>query len=191
MVQVKDMLCTGAAHIEQASFFFRLLFAFIGSFRHARFAYKREHAFVATRNVDRIEFKALRHVNRHERHTGLRIFDLLVRIRQKGNFLQEFVKALIRIFFFEFAESVHHFIEVTSAFVRSRFVFLLQEFLVEGVANHMFRKNRKRFVTVQQGEPTVDHILKVLKAFRCATALRNFGRQGFPKRTGVRRRRHS
>ena len=146
MVQIKFLFSTGAAHIEQAAFFFHLLVDFCHR-EHRSSTHEREDFIIATRQVNRIEFQALRHVNRHERHEALRRIDLLVAIRQKRNILQERIKRCTRMFFVKFADSVDHFVQVRNSFVGSDFVFLAQEVLIARIIDNMFSKNRKRILT--------------------------------------------
>ncbi len=143
MIQVEPEPGARAAHVKQAAFLFDLLLALLGGIEQVRFADKRKDSLVASGDVHRIEFEPLRHVNRHQRHAGLRLLHLLVRIRQERNFLQELIQSLVGIFLFELAERVHHFVQVSSAFVRRRVVFLLEVFPVERVPDDTLRDNRE------------------------------------------------
>ena len=145
MVQIKFLFRTGAAHIEQATFFFHLLVDF-GHREHRSSTHKREDFVIATRQMDRIEFQALCHVNRHERHEALRRIDLLVAISQERNILQERIERCARMFFIKFADSVNHFVQVRNAFVGRDFVFLAQEVLIARIVDDMFSKNRERIL---------------------------------------------
>ena len=167
MVQIKFLFGSGTAHVEQAAFFFHLLVDF-GHRKHRSPAHQREDFVIAARNMHRVEFKAFRHVDSHERHEALRRIDLLVAIRQERDILQERIERCARMVFVKFADSVDHFVQVCNALVGSNLVFLAQEFLVTDIVDNVFGKNRKRSLA------RIHHIFpadyKIGKAFQLRSA---------------------
>ena len=181
MVQVQLLFGTGTAHIEQAALFFHLL-VHLGARHGCRCTNQREDFFVATGDMHRIEFQTLRHVNRHERHLALGIVHLLVRIGQKRNILQEGIECRTRMFFVKFADGVHHFVQVTDAFVCSEFIFFAQEFLVAHFVDDTFGKNRERsFPCGKQGLPALHQVRKAFELNGRTASAVDFGEQVVPE----------
>ena len=83
-------------------------------------------------------------MDRHECHGTLRIVHLLVGIRQQRDILQERVERRIGMLLVEFADGVHHFVDVRDALVGSKFVILAQKVLVARIGDNAFGKNRER-----------------------------------------------
>ena len=181
MVQIKFLLGAGAAHIEQAAFFFHL-FARLAVCRECGFADQRENAFVATGDMHRIELQALRHVDSHERHRTHGIIHLLVGIGQERYILDKRIESRVRMFLVEFADGVHHFIDVRNTFVGGKLIFLAQEILVPRIGDDSFRKNRERSLArCNQVLPALDKVGKALELRGGAPCAVSFGHKHLPE----------
>ena len=129
-----------------------------------------------------IKLEPLRHVDRHERHLALRVIHLLVCIGKERNILKEGIESRPRMFFVEFADGVHHFVQVADAFIGGNFIFLAQEFLIAHVVNDAFRKNGKRsFARGNKRLPVKNQVRKSLELGGGTAHTIRFGEQVFPE----------
>ena len=86
------------------------------------------------------------------------------------------------MFFVKFADGVHHFIQVTDAFVCSEFIFFAQEFLVAHFVDDTFGKNRERsFPCGKQGLPALHQVRKALELNGRTASAVDFGEQVVPE----------
>ena len=108
---------------------------------------------------------------------ALGIVHLLIGISQKRDVLQEGIQRGTGMFFVEFADGVHHFVQVSATLVGSQLVFFPQEFLIIQVLDNLFNKNRQRSLPCRnQRLPRIDQVHKRLELCRgtaCAGSFRN------------------
>ena len=86
------------------------------------------------------------------------------------------------MFFVEFADGVHHFVDVRDALVGSKFVILAQEVLVARIGDNAFGKNRERSLPrCQQILPALNQVRKALELRGGAARAVRLGHKHLPE----------